>query len=124
MQLDARNRVYVSTCQVAMTIKMSERVQELISILRLLQHLLSTSSSNLLLQTSKPFIEFSWNEKRKTVSKHLKNEFQPEKSHLLLNRFCAIEIVYIKHKLSILYQKTSGTLLLSTQLGHIICKVF
>ena len=38
----------------------------------LLQHRLSTSSSNLLQQTSKPFIKFSWNGKWKTVSNHLK----------------------------------------------------
>ena len=37
-----------------------------------MQHRLSTSSSNLLLQTSKPFIKFSWNGKWKTVSNHLK----------------------------------------------------
>ena len=35
------------------------------------QHRLLTSSSNLLLQTSKPFIKFSWNGKWKTVSNHL-----------------------------------------------------
>ena len=38
-----------------------------------MQHRLSKSSSNLLPQTSKPFIKFSWNGKWKTVSNHLKS---------------------------------------------------
>ena len=46
---------------------------------RLLQHQLSTSNSNLLLQTSKPFIKFSCNGKWKTVSIYL-NSIEPGKA--------------------------------------------
>ena len=43
MQLNTRNRVYLRTCQFAMTTKMSVRVQELIfKVERLLQDQLST----------------------------------------------------------------------------------
>ena len=71
MQLNTRDRVYLRACQVAMTTKMSVRVQKLM-IKMLWQHRLSTSGSNVLLQTSKPCIKFSCNGKWKTVSSHLK----------------------------------------------------
>ena len=53
-----------------MTTKISVRVQEL-KVERFLHHRLPTSSSNLLLQMSKPFVKFSCNGKWKTVSNHL-----------------------------------------------------
>ena len=72
MQLNTRNRgVFEGPCQVAMTTKVSVRIQELIS-LKVIANIGYQQVVDLLLQTSKPFIKFSCSGKWKTVSNHLK----------------------------------------------------